>query len=91
MRRRLKPQRRRYLDSDLSECSDPEYWQEFHHGGDQDSSELSLSDEDWLANYQQAHHNALTRAWFRLHEADANNSYEMKRHYENIIDTLTLR
>ena len=24
--------RRRYLDSDLSECSDPEYWQELHHG-----------------------------------------------------------
>ena len=73
-----------------SECSDPEYWQELHHVGDRDSSESSLADEDWLSSYQQARQNALTRAWARWHEADANNNSEMKHHYENIIVTLTL-
>ena len=81
---------RRYLDSDFSECSDPEYWQELHHGGDQDSSEPNLSVKDWQANYQQACQDALPRAWARWNEADAKNNYEMKCHYENIIDTLTL-
>ena len=81
---------RRYLDSDFSECSDPEYWQELHHGGDQDSSEPNLSVKDWQANYQQARQDALPRAWARWNEADAKNNYEMKCHYENINDRLTL-
>ena len=80
--------RRRYFDSDLSECSDPERWQELHHGADDDSSESSLADEDWLVNYQRAFQRALNRAWDKWHAADAHSNYEMNCHYENIIDTL---
>eukprot|EP00434_Breviolum_minutum_P041002 symbB.v1.2.036458.t1/scaffold5151.1/size30365/2 len=49
--------KRRYLDSTLSECSDPDFWQDVHHGHDVD-----LSDEDFVADALMARESVLRTA-----------------------------
>ena len=82
----------RYAHSDMSDCSDPEFWQEVHHHGDEGEIESpgSMEDEDWLADHITARNAALKRARHYFHVAEARSDYEMMCHYENIIDTLTV-
>ena len=49
--------KRRYLDSTLSECSDPDFWQDVHRGHDVD-----LSDEDFVADALMARESVLRTA-----------------------------
>ena len=83
----------RYAYSDMSDCSDPEVWQEVHHHGDGEDefgSPGSMEDEDWLADHITARSAALKRARHYFQLAEARSDYEMMCHYENIIDTLTV-
>ena len=83
----------RYAYSDMSDCSDPEVWQEVHHHGDGEDefgSPGSMEDEDWLADHITARSAALKRARHYFQLAEARSDYEMMCHYENIIDALTV-
>ena len=73
----------------MSECSDPDFWQEVHraYDEDEDDSGASMADENWLADYVTAKNSALGRARRGFQRAEVRRDYEMMRHYENIIDT----
>ena len=89
--------RRRYLESELCEVSDPEYWQLLRH----DSSSTSSSSDEPLENpdgdiapalrgYAEAREAALSRAHENLHEAEARSDQQAIDRCNGTINMLTM-
>ena len=88
----------RYLDSELCEVSEPEYWQLLHHeSSSTSSSESESSPEDpngglapALRGYAEAREAALSRAYDGLHEAEARSDQRAIDQCNETINMLTM-
>ena len=76
----------RYKNTDMSECSDPDYWHWVHYG----CGSADLSDEDFVGDYITNREALLKRARDALEDAYIHADHERMYHYENVINTLTM-
>ena len=76
----------RYKNTDMSECSDPDYWHWVYYG----CGSADLSDEDFVGDYITNREALLKRARDAYEDAYIHADHERMYHYENVINTLTM-
>ena len=88
--------RRRYMHSELSECSDTELWRSIHHleNGplveNSATTSVDISMDDQLAEPNEVRSGALANARHRREQGEIPSDQEAMWHWDDEIDRLTM-